>query len=253
MAGGESVRHRCEHSFVQTVRDQVLALLAEGGSVAEVALELGIAPNTVRYHRSRPEAATAARPSPAPAAAVREVGTRAAVERLLRDGLPRAEIARRLGIGKATVSYHARRLGHTVDRRCARRYDWAAVRRYYEAGHSVDQCIAVFGFSRYTWHAAVRRGDVVPRPAALAPADLFAARTPRSRANLKRRLLADGLKAAHCERCGIADWLGEPLALCLHHLNGDRHDNRLENLRLLCPNCHSQTENFSGRNRRAAA
>ena len=180
MAGGESVRRKREHVFVQTVHDHVLALLAAGRSVAEVALELGIAPNTVRYHRSRPEAATAARPSPAPAAAVREVGTRAAVERLLRDGLPRAEIARRLGIGKATVSYHARRLGHTVDRRCARRYDWAAVRRYYEAGHSVDQCVAVFGFSRHTWHAAVRRGDVVPRPAALAPADLFAARTPRS-------------------------------------------------------------------------
>ena len=40
------------------------------------------------------------------------------------------------------------------------------------------------------------------------------------------------------------------LSLCLHHINGDRHDNRLENLELLCPNCHSQTPNFGSKNKR---
>ncbi len=66
--------------------------------------------------------------------------------------------------------------------------------------------------------------------------------------NIKRRLLAAGVKEPRCERCGIEDWLGEPLALALHHINGDNRDDRLENLALLCPNCHSQTENFAGRN-----
>ena len=58
------------------------------------------------------------------------------------------------------------------------------------------------------------------------------------------------MKENRCERCGVSDWLGEPLAIALHHANGDGLDNRLENLVMLCPNCHSQTDNFSGRGRR---
>ena len=48
------------------------------------------------------------------------------------------------------------------------------------------------------------------------------------------------------------DWLGKPLSMALHHVNGEGADNRLENLMMLCPNCHSQTENFSGRGRKRA-
>lgn len=52
------------------------------------------------------------------------------------------------------------------------------------------------------------------------------------------------------ETCGLEEWLGRPLSMALHHVNGEDADNRLENLQMLCPNCHSQTENFAGRNRR---
>lgn len=51
-----------------------------------------------------------------------------------------------------------------------------------------------------------------------------------------------------CYNCGLTDWLGGKLILELDHINGDNTDNRLENLRFLCPNCHSQTENYKGRN-----
>jgi hypothetical protein len=79
---------------------------------------------------------------------------------------------------------------------------------------------------------------------------LLVADTYRSRHNVKLRLIAAGLKENRCEECGLTEWLGRPLAMALHHVNGDGRDNRLENLRLLCPNCHSQTENFSGRGRK---
>jgi hypothetical protein len=166
-------------------------------------------------------------------------------------GLSRGDIARRLGLSKSTVSYHARRLGHGVDPRGARRYDWAAVQTYYDAGHSVRQCQARFGFSRQTWTAAVRRGALKARPHGLPLDELLVAGVYRGRFNVKERLLRSGVKAAACELCGLQEWRGRPLAMALHHVNGDRLDNRLENLELLCPNCHSQTGNFAGRNRRA--
>jgi Zn finger protein HypA/HybF involved in hydrogenase expression len=84
--------------------------------------------------------------------------------------------------------------------------------------------------------------------------ELLAANQPRNRYNIKLRLLAAGIKQNRCEQCGLARWHKRPLSLSLHHVNGDRHDNRLENLQLLCPNCHSQTPNFGSRNwRREAA
>jgi DNA-binding transcriptional ArsR family regulator len=174
--------------------------------------------------------------------------SRQRVKALLEAGLGRAEVARRLGLSKSTVSYHARRLGQPVDERCARRYDWAEVQLFYDAGHSVRECRARFGFSLQTWHAAAKRGLVVARPAGLPPDLLFVSGTYRSRHNLKSRLLRCGLKEPRCEECGLESWRDRPLSLCLHHVNGDGDDNRLENLQLLCPNCHSQTPNFSGRN-----
>jgi hypothetical protein len=82
------------------------------------------------------------------------------------------------------------------------------------------------------------------------PLEALLAGRRRNRNNIKARLIAEGLKRYECETCGISEWRDEVLSLSLHHINGDRHDNRLENLALLCPNCHSQTPNFGSRNKR---
>jgi hypothetical protein len=66
---------------------------------------------------------------------------------------------------------------------------------------------------------------------------------------LKKRLWREGLLKKECYVCGISDWLGTPLTLQIDHINGKRQDNRIENLQILCPNCHSQTKTFAGKNK----
>jgi hypothetical protein len=187
------------------------------------------------------------------APAPRKLRTRELVAGLLARGLSSNEVARVLGVSKSTVCYHKRRLGLDIDSKFNRRYDWAEVQRYYDSGHTISECQVRFGFARATFMDAAKHGELKTRPHG-APIEVYLVRGRRTnRTHLKQRLLAEGLKANRCERCGIASWLGEPLSMALHHVNGDGLDNRLENLVLLCPNCHAQTPNFSGRNRRLRA
>jgi hypothetical protein len=73
-----------------------------------------------------------------------------------------------------------------------------------------------------------------------------------SRANLKSRLYATGLKERKCELCGQDEnWQGQTLSLVLDHINGVPDDNRLENLRILCPNCNATLDTHCGRKNRA--
>jgi 5-methylcytosine-specific restriction endonuclease McrA len=69
---------------------------------------------------------------------------------------------------------------------------------------------------------------------------------------LRIRLIKEGVKEHKCEKCKLIEWLNKPIPLELNHINGINNDNRIENIELLCPNCHAQTSNYRGKNKMSA-
>ncbi len=65
---------------------------------------------------------------------------------------------------------------------------------------------------------------------------------------VRKKLLDEGYKEHRCECCGLTSWLEQPIPLELHHKDGNRNNNSLENYELLCPNCHAFTDSYRGKN-----
>lgn len=78
--------------------------------------------------------------------------------------------------------------------------------------------------------------------------DMFVENSRHSTGCVKKRILKEQLLPYHCDICKLQEtWMKKLLVLELDHINGNSRDNRIENLRFLCPNCHSQTDTFRGR------
>ena len=165
---------------------------------------------------------------------------------LLAAGKTYSQIVAEVGCAKSTVAYHAKNVKEPPNYKV---HDWAEVQKHHDEGHGVNDCRRQFGICRSVWYNAVKLGKLVPRADYRIPMEVLLSperKTPRS--HVRWRLIGDGVLEEKCARCGISEWVGKPLSMNLHHRNGINDDNRLENLVMLCPHCHSQTDNFAGRN-----
>lgn len=117
--------------------------------------------------------------------------------------------------------------------------NYATVKRKIEEYH-----LDVSHFSGQGWNKGLQ---FVPQEAQPLAEILVESSSYKSIWKLKNRLLREGLKEPKCESCGLSIWMGHPIPLELHHLNGIKDDLRLENLQVLCPNCHALTENYRGK------
>ena len=80
--------------------------------------------------------------------------------------------------------------------------------------------------------------------------EIFTENSRFSNELVKQRIVSQDLLEYKCVNCGLGDtWQGETIILDLDHINGNNADNRISNLRFLCPNCHSQTSTYKGRNK----
>lgn len=80
--------------------------------------------------------------------------------------------------------------------------------------------------------------------------DILSNKVPYQTFKLKNRLYREGFKQNKCEICGINEWNGKTIQCQLDHIDGDCYNNNLENLRIICPNCYSQTDTFCSKNRK---
>ncbi|MCW2778865.1 MAG: hypothetical protein JWN17_2590 [Frankiales bacterium] len=147
---------------------------------------------------------------------------------------PTAAELRAAAARSLSVAGVCRALGLPCQGRWIARMTGLLVQHDVETGHFLGQ-----GWSR-------GRRDLPPRGRPLE--ELLQRGSPVKSSALKERLLRAGLLEPVCSRCGAVTWLGSAIPLELDHVNGVADDNRLHNLRLLCPNCHAQTDTYRGRN-----
>lgn len=201
------------------------------------------------------------------------------VIKLRKEGKTIPEICSVLNIGKGTVGYHLKGLNIKIlKKRIKRNIDYNSIKRKNildKIDMSIDMFIkelknsnSILDFCRRfkVSEGAVKRlakkHNCFPEKRTynknkskynfdliLKGEEILLNPNRSSKNNLiKNYLFKNDIKEYKCEECEIKEWNNKPISLELDHIDGNRNNNKLENLRILCPNCHSQTDTFRAKN-----
>lgn len=126
------------------------------------------------------------------------------------------------------------------------------VLRYFEVPHNQGYYHKIFHFEIKRLNLDIKHMNLKLKSnrfkQRLIHEQIFCENSKVDRATVKKRIIKEGLLPYKCFKCGINNWCEEQLSLHLDHINGISNDHRIDNLRFLCPNCHSQTPTYSGKN-----
>lgn len=192
----------------------------------------------------------------------------------IKEGKKIPDITRQFGVAASTVAYHRKQLGEQKYTFSRKLIDWNVAQNLYDQGNTYKEICTKLNCNESSLRRGIKRGLLTPMPSTLRAAQLKASRglSPRGRnvcndaeifcidskvssTVLRKRcrkgdVILPGCQNDQCPHYMVAEpvWAGKLLVLQLDHVNGKRDDNRISNLRWLCPNCHSQTNTYCGRN-----
>lgn len=176
------------------------------------------------------------------------------IKAMLLQGISNRVIRKELNAAASTVSYHANKLG--LNKKPRPVYDWKSIQSDIDLGMTVRELSAKHGFAKASYSKARKRGALTARVFTGQMSldelcDFLRGKEakPHHRKYIRRQMIAEGVPYA-CAECGLSEWRGEKLSLEVDHIDGDRTHNSRGNFRLLCPNCHSITPTWRGRNAR---
>ncbi len=173
------------------------------------------------------------------------------IKEMLLKGYNYSKITTELRIAPSTVSYYAKKLN--LSRGNKPKYDWEEIQKYIKTNNaSLRDVCRRFGCSTETMSAAKREGRIshisVKKLNALEYSKTIKGKaTPCNRRQLKKRLIKEGTPDK-CSSCGLTEWRGQKAPTEIDHIDGNSENNSLENIRILCLHCHSQTPTWRGRN-----